>query len=443
MRVYNFTGLLGFHGANPYRYVNDNFINKKVFTEEEIKSSQEYIINKRSANQTDVFGIAEKKNIIVLQVEALQSFVMNNEINNQEITPHMNKLINEGVYFNNFYEQTALGRTSDAEFLLNTSLYPTASGSAYMLYSENEFDSLPMNLKDNGYKTNVFHAYNPSFWNRYIIYKKLGIDEFYSVNDFEEAETIGWSINDESMLMQSLDKMKTWEEPFYSHLITLSSHHPFEIPEKYQTLNMEGYTSYSDRYFRNYIHSVHYVDQAIGKFVNGLKESGLWDETIVLIYGDHNTGFMKEGNTFAKFSGADDSLTLQEVDKSIPLIVHIPGMQEGQVIDHVAGQLDLGPTILNLVGIPTEDKYMLGQNIFDDNERQVTFRDGSFITDELLFKAASDGIFKNGKCYDRETRQEVETTQCESMYNLARNDLETSDRILDGDLIAEILELEE
>lgn len=443
MRVYNFTGLLGFHGANSFRYINDNFINKQVYTEEEILAAQEWLTDtERASGQPEMFGIAKKKNVIVLQVEALENFVINKEINNQEITPYMNKLSNEEIYFTNFYEQTALGRTSDAEFLLNTSLYPTASGSAYMLYSENQFDSLPMNLKNNGYSTNVFHAYNPSFWNRYIIYKQFGIDEFYSVDDFEDAEAIGWSINDESMLMQSLDKIKTMEEPFYSHLITLSSHHPFVIPEKYQTLKLEGYTSYSDRHFRNYIHSIHYVDQAIGKFIDEMKRTGLWDETVVLIYGDHNSGFMDEGNTFAQFSGADNPLALQEGDKSIPLFVHIPGEENSQVINHVAGQIDLGPTILDLVGIPTTNKYMLGENIFVNKDRQVTYRDGSFVTNDLLYDATPDGIYDNGKCYDRESRQEIDTTLCKSSHELGIKELRISDDILDGNLILEILNLE-
>src|SRR5690606_4364666 len=216
-----------------------------------------------------------------------------------EITPFLNSLVNEeAVYFPNFYEQTALGRTSDAEFLLNTSLYPTAQGAAYMLHAENQYDSLPNILTEEGYSTHVFHSYQPSFWNRYIMYKQLGIDQFYSEEKFDEAEKIGWSLNDKDMLAQALDEMTGMESPFYSHIITLSSHHPFEIPEKYHELDAEGYTSFAARNFRNYLHSIHYVEQAIADFAEGLKREGLWEDTVLVIFGDHSTGLTADDQAF-------------------------------------------------------------------------------------------------------------------------------------------------
>lgn len=326
MRVYNFTGLLGFHSANITRYIDDNFINRKVYSEDEISETQDWFDIRNAERMPGPYsGMAEGKNVIVLQVEALQNFVLNREVNGEEITPNLNRLAQENLYFPNFYEQTALGRTSDAEFLLNTSLYPTAEGSAYMLYAENTYDALPAILKDQGYRTNVFHPYKASFWNRYIIYPQLGIDTFYSDDDFEEAEVIGWAINDEAMLDQSLEEMATFTEPFYSHIVTLTSHHPFEMPEDLQLLNTEGYDGYQDRHFKNYLQSIHYVDQAIGKFVDGLEQKGMLDDTMLVIYGDHSTGMTSNTKAFVEFIEAEDPLNYFETNKNVPLILHIPG----------------------------------------------------------------------------------------------------------------------
>lgn len=437
MRIYNMTGLLGFHGANLKRYVNDNYINKKEYSEEEIQAIEEWFEEKNSNRVEGPYsGMGEGKNIIVLQVEALQDFVINQEINGQEITPFLNSLIsNEALYFPNFYEQTALGRTSDAEFLMNTSLYPTAQGAAYMLYAENKFDSLPEALKKKGYSTNVFHPYQPSFWNRYIMYKQLGIDQFYSEDDFDEAEQIGWSINDDALLQQTLQKMKEIETPFYSHIITLTSHHPFVVPEKYQELDVEGYTSYKARHFRNYIHSIHFVDQAIENFVEGLKNEGMWEDTVLVIFGDHSTGLLADDPAFSVFAGAGDKSTYFEADKNVPLILHIPGVEEAKQYDQIGSQLDLAPTLLDIIEDSPEQHFWIGNNIWDAENRFATFRDGSFISENLLYIASSEGIFTSGSCYDKNTNEIVEVNQCKTIFDKGASELRKSDAVLDGDMI--------
>lgn len=437
MRVYNFTGLLGFHGADIYRYVNDNYLNKTTYSAEEVKDIDQWLTNENNLLSSEYEGIAEGKNIIILQVEALQNFVINQEINGQVITPNLNKLTQEEVYFDNFYEQTALGRTSDAEFLLNNSLYPTASGSAYMLYAKNEYESLPEKLKQEQYNSTVYHAYNPSFWNRYIIYNQFEIDEFYSKEDFSEGEAIGWSLNDKDMLLESLEDIKSRAQPSYSHLITLTSHHPFEMPEKYETMNLEGYTDYSMRYFRNYINSIHYVDEAVGQFVDALKEEGMWDNTLLLIYGDHSSGLTKDDPAFNAFANTGEEYNYFIEDKRIPLIMHLPGNDQSETINKVGSQIDLAPTIAHLAGIEPSS-YWLGSNLLSDAKRQATFRDGSFISDQHAFLAAPDGIYDNGSCFDRQTESEVPVEECREEFNTGIQELRISDKILDGNLIQRI-----
>ncbi|MGB6780297.1 MAG: LTA synthase family protein [Planococcus citreus] len=435
MRVYNFTGLLGFHSANITRYIDDNFINRKVYSEDEISASQDWFDARNAERLPGPYsGVAEGKNLIVLQVEALQNFVLNREVNGQEITPNLNRLARENLYFPNFYEQTALGRTSDAEFLLNTSLYPTAEGSAYMLHAENTFDALPGILKEQGYGTNVFHPYKASFWNRYIIYPQLGIDTFYSDDDFEEAEVIGWAINDEALLDQSLEEMAGFEEPFHSQIVTLTSHHPFEMPEHLQLLNTDGYNGYHDRHFKNYLQSIHYVDQAIGKFVDGLEQKGMLDDTVLVIYGDHSTGMTSNTKKFEEFTDAEDPLTYFETNKNVPLILHIPGT-EPKTFSQVASQLDLAPSLLDVLGGDPAQHHFIGRNMWDAEGGRATFRDGSFITGELSFIASSDGIYENGSCFWRMTGEELGVEACEEPFKEGSKELQISDDVLRGNLL--------
>lgn len=435
MRVYNFTGLLGFHSANITRYIDDNFINRKVYSEDEISEAQDWFDGRNAERMPGPYsGMAEGKNVIVLQVEALQNFVLNREVNGEEITPNLNRLAQENLYFPNFYEQTALGRTSDAEFLLNTSLYPTAEGSAYMLYAENTYDALPAILKDQGYGTNVFHPYKASFWNRYIIYPQLGIDTFYSDDDFEEAEVIGWAINDEAMLEQSLEEMETFTEPFYSHIVTLTSHHPFEMPEDLQFLNTEGYDGYQDRHFKNYLQSIHYVDQAIGKFIDGLEQKGMLDDTMLVIYGDHSTGMTANTKAFVEFTEAEDPLNYFETNKNVPLILHIPGA-EPKTFSQVASQLDLAPSLLDVLGGDPAQHHFIGRNMWDAEGGRATFRDGSFITSELSFIASSDGIYDNGSCFWRMTGEAMGVEACEEPFKEGSKELQVSDDVLRGNLL--------
>ncbi|MBT2583954.1 LTA synthase family protein [Planococcus sp. ISL-109] len=435
MRVYNFTGLLGFHGANITRYVEDNWINRKVYSTDEISAAQDWFDERNAQRIPGPYsGAASGHNVIVLQVEALQQFVINAEVNGQEITPNLNRLIREGLYFPNFYEQTALGRTSDAEFLLNTSLYPTAEGSAYMLYAENTFDALPAVLQEQGYQTSVFHPYKPSFWNRYLIYPRLGIDRFYSESDFDEAEVIGWAINDEALLDQSLAEMATLPEPFYSHIVTLTSHHPFEMPERLQVLDTEGYGGYHDRHFRNYLHSIHYVDQAIGKFVDGLDQKGMLDHTMLAIFGDHSTGMTPDTEAFNKFTGVEDPFEYFEANKNVPLILNIPGV-EPNTFSQVASQLDLAPTLLDILGGDPSAHHFIGRDMWNTDDAQATFRDGSFITNELSFIASSDGLYENGSCFWRMTGEAVGVEACEEPFLEGTKELEMSDDMLRGNLL--------
>lgn len=443
MRVYEVTGLLGFHGYNAYEYVNENILHNNRLTAEEKGAVQAWfqLQETEPKSEPSLHGIAEGKNVILVQLEAIQNFVIDHDINGQEITPHLNQLKKDSLYFERFYHQVALGRTSDAEFLTQASFYPMNGGSAYISYSGNTFMGMPKMLKEKGYTTAAFHAYKKSFWNRYLMYPALGIDTFYSLDTFEQDEPLGWSIADESMLTQSVEKMKRLEEPFYSFLVTLTSHHPYDLPDEYKKLDVEGVHGMT---FKNYLQSVHYVDQAVGTFIDELKRADMWENSVVIFYGDHDSGLLKEGSEMEAYLGVkDDPLGSNQMRGEVPLLIHLPEGDHAGVYDQIGGQIDLGPTILDLLGVPVNENYMMGTSLFDEEEKMVVFRTSSFYTEDVFYKASKSGGFEDGACYDMHTGDATPLQTCKKDHDRALKQLEISDQVLKENLIKEFVEKNE
>ncbi len=434
--VYNVVGLIGFHAFEVERYVSEQVFGKEGPDEAQVAEVRTLFAEKQNSErvESEFFGLAEGKNVLVVQLEAFQNYVIGKKVNGSEITPNINKLIaGDTLYFSQFHHQVGQGRTSDAEFLVNNSLYPLPSGSVYVRHSANEFDALPEILKAKGYTTAAFHAYEKSFWNRQVMYKNLQFDTFYSIDDFKEGERVGWSLGDLSFFEQTVDYLEQKSQPFYAFTIALSSHHPYtKVPERYKTLQ---FGKYEGTILADYLTSIHYVDVAVGELVNRLKASGLWDNTLVLMYGDHDSGIPMDAE-MAKFVGEPgDELNLLNMKNRVPLIIHIPGSNAKGTYAHTVGMVDMTPTMLHLLGIEGHSYYHLGRPIFDMQNHLVIFRAGSATDGQLYFKASIDGVFNKGTCYRTDTRKKVAIDQCRALAGEADRHLKMSDRTLKFDLL--------
>lgn len=434
--IYNVTGLIGFHGYDIYNYLKDNVLKQKEIPEERIREIKEWFFNREKSLNTKnpFYGIAKGKNVIIIQVEALQNFVIGRKINGEEVTPNLNNLLKNSMYFKNFYHQTAQGGTSDAEFLTLCSLYPLPSGSVYIRYGRHEYDTLLKVLKTEGYKTAAFHAYESSYWNRYNIYNNIGFDKFFSKNDFVLEEQIGWGLSDEAFFRQSVEKIKEINQPFCVFLVTLSSHHPYEIPEKYKRLNIG---SLEGTNFGNYIHSIHYVDYSIGKMINLLKEKGLWDETVFVVYGDHDSK-IEDNRALTSFLGKEPTaLELERIRYQVPLIIHLPRDQGAGTYEQPGGQIDITPTLLHLLGIPENQKYFMGNNMLSNtSDRLVVFRNGCFTDGKIFYVFSSDQVYEHGRCYEISFNKEQQKfDEYRSLYERAQQQLRISDDVIMGNLI--------
>ncbi|MHA0857413.1 LTA synthase family protein [Paenibacillus sp. CMAA1364] len=434
MSIYNVTGLLGFHGYDIYRYTKEHLGPTYDLNQAELDRIADIFKGKVAQRNihNETFGKYKNSNVIVIQVEAFMNFMIGQRIQGQEITPHFNRLMKESMYFNQFYHQTGQGRTSDADFSVHSSLHALPTGSVFIRYPDHTYDMLPLILQDHGYSPNVFHAYDSSFWNRTIMYNHMGYDRYFSKKDYLIDEPMGWSLGDNSFLTQSLEQMKSIKQPFYSFLITLTSHHPYTIPASKQSLDVG---EYKGNIFGDYLHAIHYADEALGLFTEQMKQDGLWDNTILIVYGDHDSS-IKDKSVYEQFLRKSlNDLDMEQIMNQVPLLIHLPDNSLAGEYDDPSGQLDMSPSLLHLLGIPTDSYHMLGNNLFVDSDRFVVLRSGAFTNREVFYLPSADGRFENGSCYNLNTREPMEIGSCRTGFDQAQLELNSSDQVIQYDLL--------
>ncbi|MBS4209602.1 LTA synthase family protein [Bacillus sp. FJAT-50079] len=396
----------------------------------ELVDIDNYINASYAKPDEEMFGIAKDKNLIVISLESLQNFVINNDVYGQEVTPFLNSLINDSYYFDQFYHQTGQGKTSDSEFLLENSLYPLNRGAVFFTHSGNEFDAMAEKLSETGYFTSTMHANNKSFWNRDIMYEALGYNYFYSATDYTitPENSVGWGMKDIPFFEQSVELMKDMPKPFYTKMITLTNHHPFKVEGEDKMI--DEYDSKSGTLNR-YFTTVRYMDEALKVFFEQLKEAGIYDNSIIVMYGDHYGISENHNAAMEQYLGQEVTPFVSAQLQRVPFFVHIPGVTDhgrGKTISKVSGQIDLKPTLLHLLGVDTKNDIQFGADLFSpDHHDFVVFRDGRFVT--------KDYVYADNVCYSKETEEPVDDSFCEPFKEKARTELNYSDKIIYGDLL--------
>ncbi|PEJ48742.1 MULTISPECIES: LTA synthase family protein [unclassified Bacillus (in: firmicutes)] len=406
---------------------------QKAFADSSKLTEIENYVNSNGVKaDAKLFGKYKGKNVIVISLESMQNFTIGAKVNGKEITPFLNKYIKESYYFDHFYHQTGQGKTSDAEFIIDNSLYPLDRGAVYFTHANNEYMATPEILKDQGYYSAVFHANNKSFWNRNVMYPSLGYDRYFNESDYNitDENSVNWGLKDVDFFDQSLPLLSQVKQPFYSRFLTLSNHYPFVLDPKDQFIDQ--YNS-GDETLDRYVTTVRYMDEAIKDFIEGLKKSGLYDNTIIVMYGDHYGISENHNRAMAQFLGKDEITPYDHMDlQRTPFIIHLPKQQKGKTITKVAGQIDVKPTILHLLGVDTKSDIEFGKDLFSPEYTEfIVFRDGSFVTSKYYYVAGSNTF------YNRKTAEKVELSDQESklLIDKAKKELTLSDNIVYGDLL--------
>ena len=420
-----------------------NKINKKesILTKEDI----EELKSRARLKEGKHTGLGKGKNLIVLQIEALQDFVIGLKYNGQEITPNLNDLIEDRgtLYYDNYHQLLGRGNTSDAEFVSNNSLHPSMDEPTYTQYEKNTFYGLPWLLRDNGYTSWVFHGYEKSFWNRENAYINQGFQRFISEEDFKFEEVLGFGIRDEEFYTQTIEYLKELDKrddnPFYAFIISLSSHTPFKMPEEYNVLDIME--EHKDNMVGDYLQSIHYADKALGEFIDNLKKEGLYEDTVIAIYGDHFAISATQEEAPLMTELLDREYDFDEM-MHIPLIIHIPGEDIRETISTLGSQIDFYPTIANIMGYDNLKGLVFGRDLTNYNgytyvSPQTYMLKGSFIDDNILFEISRDGIFEHSRAIDRNTRKPIDLEKVREMSEKVVEEIEKSNYILETDYFKE------
>ena len=364
---------LGYHGYDLNFYKDKN----KMLTNDERNDIESWFNdNKEDLQDNKYKGLLEGKNLIAIQVESLENFVINQKVYGQEITPNLNKLLSESLYFDNIYEQNNSGTSSDGDLLVNTSIFPIRKDTTFYSYPWTSYNSLQNLLNNKGYTTISTHAELPGSWNWAEPHKSFGAKKRWDIEAYNRDEIIGPGLSDESYLRQTAEKLTKETEAFYTFVATVTSHGPFEMPndKKYLELPKELDENMMGAYFQ----SIRYTDEAIGKFLEELDKNNQLDSTVIMIYGDHCG--------VHKFYEEDIQDTPLEGDwwkdnhKKIPFIIYSKGLQP-EVISKAGGQSDFLPTISYLLGIDRSEfeNSSMGRVLVNTERDAAILNDGSIM----------------------------------------------------------------
>ncbi|AHF06634.1 LTA synthase family protein [Desulfitobacterium metallireducens] len=365
---------LGYHLYDLYNYYEDT--KPYTFTVQESEQLKTWFDEKQENLPPNQYaGLYKGENLLVIQVESLENSVINQRVNGQEITPNLNKLLSNSLYFSNYYEQVYNGNSSDAELMTNTSVYPARKGATFFRFPQNTYNSLPKLLESQGYNTQAIHADKGALWNWQSALQGIGFQKTTDASYFNQDEQIGLGVSDGSYLKQVVPLITEKKYPFYTFMVTLSSHSPFELPEKFQTMDLDEKLNKTK--LGGYFQSIHYTDEQLGTFLTTLEEKGILENTTIAIYGDH-TGVHKYYDNEVQAIEDPESWYLDN-SKRIPLIIYHKGLT-GQEIKTTGGQIDLLPTLAYLMGIP-EDKYSqtaFGRNLLNTQKDFAILANGEY-----------------------------------------------------------------
>lgn len=353
-------------------------------TEEENTQINEYY-NWKNENlpNNEYAGLSKDKNLIVIQVESLETFVLEKEINGKKITPVMDKLIANGLYFPNIYEQVNEGTSSDSDLMINTSMLPLKRGCTFFRYPNATYNSLPVILRNEGYTSNSIHPDKGSFWNyANALNGGIDFDKFTDYFSFNADEQIGMGISDRSYFEQVVPMLKNLKEPFFAHTVTLTNHGPFDIPEQYRKLDLDEELDKNE--LGGYFESVHYTDEQIGYFLELLDKEGILDNSLVVIVGDH-TGVHKYYNHSIDQLSKKEDWYLDDGNPMVPMIIYDKNIKEGKTFNTIGGQIDIMPTILYLLGVDKSsyENTALGRNLLNTNRNFAILTNGTIKGDNL------------------------------------------------------------
>ena len=434
-------GIAGYHVYDIVTHARYRLFDRWTITQTDMQSAETALRARVAERQraSNLWGVARDANVIIVQAESLQSFPIDLKIDGREVMPNLNALARQSLVASNFFDQTAEGSTSDAVFTVLQSLHPLETGAVATRYPTNHYDALPSMMRTRGYDAMALMGASGEFWNMRQLLDAFGFAHTCLDCPALEGLRFGQGLADGDFFRRASPLLAALREPFFAFLITVSNHHPYELPD---VLNPMSVGSLRNTLFGRYLQSVHYFDESIGVFVRALADSGLLDRSVLVVYGDHRgyLGSPPEMQQLLRLPAAS-TIPQWEVNRRLPLLIRLPRALAAGVYARPAGHLDVAPTLLSMLGIEAGQSVMLGRPLVAEGSSLVVFRDGSFVTDGsyVLTRADlavdSDDRRTPAGCYDAESARSIDCAALEASRVSALDELKLSDLILRGDLI--------
>lgn len=417
-------------------------------SEADLKPVEEYIQQHYAKPNPEYFGMAKGRNVIYIHLESFQQFLIDYKLKvddkEYEVTPFLNSLYHskETFAFSNVFNQVKAGKTSDAETMIETGLFGLNQGSFMVNYGgTNTQQAAPFILSKNGYNSSaVFHGNAGSFWNRNTAYKQWGYNYFFDASYFTKqnsSNSFQYGLNDKYMLKDSIKYLERLQQPFYTKFITVSNHYPYTTSLSGDDLGFP-LAKTQDETINGYFATANYLDSSIKAFFDYLKESGLYKNSIIVLYGDHYGISNSRNPALAPLLGKN-SETWSSYDNAmlqrVPYMVVVPGMDKGGIIDTFGGEIDMLPTLEHLLGIESNKFLQVGQDMLSpEHDQIVAFRSANyFVTPEYTSYSGRTYYTKTGEEItnpDEKTKEELD-----KIREAANLQLKISDSIQTGDLL--------
>jgi phosphoglycerol transferase MdoB-like AlkP superfamily enzyme len=368
--------------------------------------------------------------VIVVQLESVQAFAVGMRVNGAAVTPSLDRLAQESLTFTRAFAQVGQGTTSDAELLAGCSLYPLDTGAVFTDRHDVDFRCLPEVLREAGYHTVAMHANWPNFWNRDRMYPAMGYETFFSIRDFDRTPVIGLGLSDARFVEQAAERLATLPEPFYAVLVTLSNHAPFVDPNLPPTLPLGALAG---TVVGEYLDSVRFTDAALGALLDRLRATGLLERSVLVVYGDHHGVSRNAPGTALLELPADRGDVWLLHEARVPLLVRLPGGRHPEQRPEPAGQVDVAPTIVDLLGVPVERTFFHGRSLVSAPPRPVVLADGSAMSEELVL-LGNERRWGAPGCLDAATGRPLARERCDALADHAARELAVSRAEVDQDL---------
>ena len=407
-----------------------NSVVKARADQDQLKPVLNFIHHNYAGPNVQYEGVAKGKNIFVIHLESLQQFMIDYKQDGQEVMPNLNKLYHasDTLAFDNFFHQVGQGKTADAEMMLENSLYGLPEGSA--MVTDGTTNILHQKL---GYTTASFHGDVPSFWNRDNAYKSFGYQYFFSKEYYPKTKDYdaGYGMKDKIFMKESAHYIEQLPQPFYAKLITVTNHYPYILDK--QNKDIQPWNTGDDT-VDPYVQTARYLDESLGEFLDYLDKSGLRQNSVLILYGDHygisNNHQPAIAQILHKKKVTNYDLAMFQ---KVPFMINMPGLKGG--IDHTyGGEIDVLPTIEDLLGISSKNYIQFGQDLLSPERNQIVpFRNGDWVTPKYTKYNGDYYYTKNGKQITKATAKQKK--EFSKIQKYVTTDLGLSDRVVNGDLL--------